>query len=335
MDVRPVLLEVQGLTTHFPLDEGLVRAVEGVSFVLRQGETLGVVGESGCGKSVMARSIMRIVPSPGQIVGGRITYFRPSGMGREAIELTALDPKGNELRNIRGMEISMIFQEPMSSLSPVHTIGEQIIEAVQLHQRFSETAARQAAIEMLAAVAMPEPERILERYSYELSGGMCQKAMIAMALVCHPSLLIADEPTTALDVTTEAQILRLLRSLQQRLDMATLFITHNLGVIAQLTQRVIVMYLGRVVEEADVDALFYNPLHPYTRALLRSIPRPGRRGQERLYAIRGTVPPPYANLAGCPFHPRCPEMQPGLCDVREPAWLHVDAAHWVRCILYE
>ena len=331
---KPVLLEVTDLRTHFHLDEGTVRAVDGTSFTLYRGETLGVVGESGCGKSVMARSIMGIVPSSGRIVGGQIVYNRTMGNVVEAVDLTALDPKGQVMRFIRGMEISMIFQEPMSSLSPVYTIGQQIVEAICLHQPVSKQQARQQAIAMLGQVGMPEPARTIDRYPHQLSGGMCQRAMIAMALSSYPSLLIADEPTTALDVTTEAQILRLMRDLQHKFGMAILFITHNLGVVAQMTERVIVMYLGRVVEEADVDTIFYNPKHPYTQALLRSIPRMGRRGRSRLYSIRGTVPDPYSAPRGCPFHPRCDQIQPGVCDHVDPPWVVIAAEHSVRCVLY-
>lgn len=332
---KPVLLEVKDLQTHFPLAGGLVRAVDGASFNICRGETVGLVGESGCGKSVMARSILRIVPSPGRIVGGQILYHRPVGSLSETVDLTALDPEDYMLRFIRGLEIAMIFQEPMSSLSPVYTIGQHIVEAIRLHQPVSKQQAREQAIAMLGQVGMPDPSRTVDRYPHQLSGGMCQRAMIAIALSCYPSLLIADEPTTALDVTTEAQILQLMLALQHEFGMAILFITHNLGIIAQMTERVLVMYLGRVVEEADVDALFYNPLHPYTQALLRSVPRLGPRDRNaRLYAIRGSVPEPYSTPPGCPFHPRCEQMRPGVCDQQEPPWVQVTADHGVRCVLY-
>lgn len=332
----PTLLEVESLATHFFLDEGVVHAVNGASFVMRAGETLGVVGESGCGKSVMARSILRMVAKPGRIVSGKIMYHRTVGHTRESVDLTTLDPRGEAMRAIRGLEITMVFQEPMSSMSPVHTIGEQITEAILVHQDVTERQAYDRAIEMLANVGMPEPHRTIRRYPHELSGGMCQRAMIAMALSTYPDLLIADEPTTALDVTTEAQILTLMRSLQHRFGMGILFITHNLGVIAQMTERVIVMYLGRVVEDADVNSLFHHPLHPYTQALLRSIPRMGhkRRGQ-RLASVRGMVPNAYAIPRGCPYHPRCTEMRPGICDRVAPPWVNADIHHWVRCVLYQ
>ncbi len=339
--IRKPLLEVEDLHTHFLLDEGTVRAVNGATFALHAGETLGVVGESGCGKSVMARSILRIVPTPGRIVEGRILFHRMAGHLSEAIDLTALDPRGDLMRSIRGLEISMVFQEPMSSLSPVHTIGDQIVEAVQLHQDITEAQAYRQAIAMLDDVGMPEPQRTADRYPHELSGGMCQRAMIAMALCTHPDLLIADEPTTALDVTTEAQILQLMGQLQHRYGMAILFITHNLGVIAQMTERVVVMYLGRVVEDAKVDDLFHRPLHPYTRALLASIPRLGQSigarpkpQRKRLASIRGQVPNAYSIPNGCPFHPRCIAVRPGLCDAAEPPWRAVETEHWVRCVLY-
>ncbi|HEY63850.1 MAG TPA: ABC transporter ATP-binding protein [Caldilineae bacterium] len=335
---RPLLLEVHNLRTYFFLDEGTVRAVDGADFVVYRGQTLGVVGESGCGKSVTARSILRIVPPPGRIVEGKILYHRVSKNGgsqvAETIDLTALDPRGREIRRIRGAEISMVFQEPMTSLSPVHTIGNQIMEAIMLHQNVTKEEAREKAIEMLDRVGMPQPQRTVDRYPHQLSGGMRQRAMIAMALSCHPALLIADEPTTALDVTTEAQILKLMRELQRDLGMAIMFITHNLGVIAQMTEDVIVMYLGKVVEATDVDTLFYNPKHPYTQALLRSIPRVGRKSRERLHVIPGWVPDPYSVPEGCPFHPRCDQVIRGVCEEVEPPYVEVEPGHQVRCHLY-
>ncbi|HQE92175.1 MAG TPA: ABC transporter ATP-binding protein [Anaerolineae bacterium] len=331
----PVLLEVKDLHVHFPGVEGVVRAVDGASFTLHRGETLGLVGESGCGKSVMARSILRIVPSPGRIMAGQILYHRPVGGRAETVELTALDPEDSMLRFIRGLEMALIFQEPQSSLNPVYTIGQQIVEAICLHQPVSKQQALQQAIAMLGQVGMPDAARTVHCYPHQLSGGMCQRAMIALALSCNPNLLIADEPTTALDVTTGAQILELMLDLQHEFGMAILFITHNLGLIAQMTERVLVMYLGRIVEEADVDTLFYHPLHPYTQALLRSIPRLGPRDRHaRLHSIRGTVPEPYATPPGCPFHPRCEQMRPGICDQEEPPWVTITAEHGVRCGLY-
>jgi oligopeptide/dipeptide ABC transporter ATP-binding protein len=340
LDTRPPLLEVRDLKTHFFLDEGTVRAVDGVSFSIKRGQTVGVVGESGCGKSITARSILRIARKPAKIVGGSMRLHREStapGTPGEVIELTSLDPMGAEMRQIRGGEIAMVFQEPMTSLSPVHTIGNQIMEVILLHQQVTEQQARKLTIEMLAKVGMQQPERTIDRYPHQLSGGMRQRAMIAMALSCTPSLLIADEPTTALDVTTEAQILQLMRNLQRELGMAIMFITHNLGVVAQMTEVVIVMYMGRVVEVAAVDNLFYAPKHPYTRALLRSIPKMGLKsagGSTQLESIKGTVPDPYALPKGCPFHPRCADMIRGVCDEIDPPVIPLGDGHEVRCHLY-
>ncbi|MBN1247748.1 MAG: ABC transporter ATP-binding protein [Anaerolineae bacterium] len=340
MDNTDLLIEVKDLKTYFFLDEGTVHAVEDADFDIYRGKTLGVVGESGCGKSVTARSIMRIVPKPGRIIEGQILYHTAVNGGNGhapaggVLDLTQLDPQGNRMRNIRGGEIAMIFQEPMTSLSPVHTIGNQIMEAITLHRDVSDEEARELAIEMLDLVGMPLPSRTVDQYSYELSGGMRQRAMIAMALSCHPSLLIADEPTTALDVTTEAQILKLMRSLQDELGMAIMFITHNLGVIAQMTENVVVMYMGKVVEQADVDTIFHAPVHPYTRALLQSIPRLGQktRDKRRLASIRGMVPDPYALPQGCAFHPRCSAFKAGLCNVQEPEMIQLEPGHRVRCL---
>jgi len=333
-----LLVEIKNLKTYFFLDEGTVRAVDGVEFDIVRGKTLGVVGESGCGKSVTARSVLNIVPKPGKMIEGQILYHRRvNGNGREEIiDLTKLRPQSDEMRNIRGAEIAMVFQEPMTSLSPVHTIGNQIMEVITLHQNVSKEEARKLTIEMLDFVGMPLPSRTVDQYSYELSGGMRQRAMIAMALSCHPSLLIADEPTTALDVTTEAQILKLMRRLQDELGMAIMYITHNLGVIAQMTESVVVMYMGKVVEQADVDTIFYEPAHPYTRALLQSIPRLGQqtRDRRRLASIRGMVPDPYALPKGCTFHPRCSARIPGVCDRVEPQVVEIEPGHKVRCLLY-
>lgn len=335
------LLEVRNLKTYYMLDQGTVRAVDGVDFTVKRGQTVGIVGESGCGKSVMARSILRIVPAPGQIVEGEILFHRShrNGSGTSVVDMAQIDAKGAEARSIRGGEISMVFQEPMTSLSPVHTIGSQIIEAITLHQDISKQEAREQTIEVLTRVNMPQPNRIIDRYPHQLSGGMRQRAMIAMALSCRPALLIADEPTTALDVTTQAQILTLMRQLQDDLGMAIVFITHDLGVIAQMVDYVVVMYLGRVVEMADVDTIFYNPQHPYTQSLLRSIPRLGRKSAhgitDKLTAIRGTVPDPYSIPDGCPFHPRCRKAIKGVCDKKDPPFLQTEPGHQVRCVLYE
>jgi oligopeptide/dipeptide ABC transporter ATP-binding protein len=339
---RDTLLSVRNLHTHFPGDEGTVKAVDGVSFDLRPGATLGIVGESGCGKSVTARSILGIVDRPGRIVAGEI-YFRRrpangggGGAGREEmIDLAKLPPNGPEIRAIRGAEIALIFQEPMSSFSPVHTIGNQIVEVIMLHQRVDRRQARARAIEMLRRVGVSSPEERVGQLSNQLSGGLRQRAMIAMALSCNPILLIADEPTTALDVTTQTQILELMRQLQREDGMAIMLITHDLGVVAEMCTDVVVMYLGRVVEQAPVDEIFHSPKHPYTRSLLRSIPRIRSGARERLTPIAGAVPHPYDRPTGCPFHPRCPDFMPGTCDRREPALRAVGEQHAVSCFLYE
>jgi oligopeptide/dipeptide ABC transporter ATP-binding protein len=331
------LIKVRDLKVYFYLDEGTVRAVEGVSFDIERGRTLGIVGESGCGKSVTSQAIMRIVPPPGEIVQGNVLFYRYGENGSaEGIELAQLDPLGAEICSIRGNEIAIIFQEPMTSLSPVHSIGDQITEVIILHQKVGKAEAREKAVEMLARVGFPKPERRVDAYPHQLSGGLRQRAMIAMALSCHPSLLIADEPTTALDVTTEAQILDLMKDLQQEFGMAILYITHNLGVIAEMADDVVVMYLGRDVELAPVDDIFYEPYHPYTRALLRSIPRIGLKSRERLHAIIGAVPDPYSIPQGCPFHPRCSDFVPGKCDLdQEAPFVQIKPGHSVRCWLYE
>lgn len=325
------LLDVKDLKTHFFTDEGLVKAVDGVNLSLKRGETLCVVGESGCGKSVTARSILRIVPSPGEIVSGEINFRQRNGA---AIDLAQVNPKGREIRYIRGGEISMIFQEPMSSLSPVHTIGSQIMEAILLHLPVTKQEARKRAAFLLDLVGIPRPGEQLDAYSFELSGGMRQRAMIAIALACEPQLLIADEPTTALDVTTQANILDLIRELQQATGMAVLFITHDLGVVAEIADEVVVMYLGRDVESGDVDAIFHDPKHPYTRALLQSIPRYDSRENKRLYSIRGTVPHPFDRPSGCPFHPRCDDFIADQCDSIDPHRRMVSPNHNARCLLY-
>ncbi len=335
-----LLIEVKDLKTYFFLDEGTVRALDGVDFNIWRGQTIGVVGESGCGKSVTARSILRIVPRPGRIVSGEITLYRKLGGNGSAqleeVKLSELDPTGPVMRGIRGAEIALVPQEPMASLSPVYTIGNQISEAITLHQRVDKDEARAKAIQMLDLAGFPKPKERIDSYPHQLSGGLRQRAVIAMALSCHPSLLIADEPTTALDVTTEAQILRLMRSLQGELGMAIMFITHNLGVVAQMCEDVVVMYMGRVVEEATVDDIFHNAKHPYTQALLRSIPRLGQKtqGRRQLESIRGTVPGPYSRPKGCAFHPRCSQRIRGVCDQDLPPWVEVEPGHKVRCVLY-
>jgi peptide/nickel transport system ATP-binding protein len=331
------LLSVRSLKTYFYPDEGLVRAVDGVSFDVAPGGTLGIVGESGCGKSVTARSILRIVDRPGRIIEGEIRFRRrpTNGAAAEVVDLAKLEPNGAEMRAIRGAEIALIFQEPMSSFSPVHSVGSQIVEAILLHQPVGRREARDKAIEMLRRVGVPSPEQRVDQLSNQLSGGLRQRAMIAMALSCHPTLLIADEPTTALDVTTQTQILELMRQLQHEDGMAIMLITHDLGVVAEMATDVAVMYLGRVVEQAPVDAIFHAPRHPYTRALLRSIPRMRVRSRERLTPIAGAVPHPYDRPTGCPFHPRCENFMAGTCDRRTPSLRPVGDHHAVSCFLYE
>jgi oligopeptide/dipeptide ABC transporter ATP-binding protein len=305
--------------------------VDGASFDVRPRRTLGIVGESGCGKSVTARSILRIVERPGRIVDGTIV-LRRDGAGE--VDLACLDPTGPEMRQIRGGDIALIFQEPMTSFSPVHTIGSQIVETVRLHQGVGKRQARERAVEALRLVGVPSPERRVDEYAFQLSGGLRQRAMIALALSCSPRILIADEPTTALDVTTQAQILALLADLQRREGMAIILITHNLGVVAEMCDEVAVMYLGRVVEQGSVDAIFHDPKHPYTRALLRSMPSSKARVRSRLPVIEGSIPHPYNRPPGCPFHPRCPDFMPGRCDQIEPPSVEVGDRHDTACLLY-
>ncbi len=326
-DTQP-LLEINNLKTHFFTDDGVVRAVDGVTFSIAKGETLAVVGESGCGKSIMAFSTMRLIPSPpGQIVDGEI-LFHSSGSDTP-IDLTKLDARGAQIRNIRGNEIAMIFQEPMTSLSPVHTIGNQIGEAIELHQNVNKKEARKRSAEILRKVRLPEPERQLDAYPHELSGGMRQRAMIAMALSCNPSLLIADEPTTALDVTVQAQILDLMVSLQEEIGMSILLITHDLGVVAWMADNVAVMYLGKIVEYSDVRTIFKNPKHPYTKGLLNSIPKIGQK--DKLVPIEGSVPDPFERPIGCSFAPRCPYAM-DKCKT-EPMLEEIRPGHQVSCWL--
>jgi peptide/nickel transport system ATP-binding protein len=321
------LLDVKNLKTYFFTDEGVVRAVDGVDLYVKQGETLGVVGESGCGKSVTALSIMKLIPQPpGKIVEGEILY--------NGVNLVTLP--ANRMRKIRGKEISMVFQEPMTSLNPVFTCGEQIAEALRLHEGLGRREAMDKTVDMLKLVHIPNAERRVKEYPHQLSGGMRQRIMIAMALSCNPKLLIADEPTTALDVTIQAQILELLNELKAKLKMAVMLITHDMGVIAETAQRVVVMYAAKVAEEAPVSDLFKEPLHPYTQGLLRSIPRIDLAATERrrLETIPGTVPTLRGEIApGCRFAPRCPFVK-SVCTEKDPVLKEVKPGHKVSCWLY-
>ncbi len=335
------VLRIKDLHTYFYTVVGVAKALNGVTLDIPYGKVLGIVGESGCGKSVTALSAMQLVLPPGRIVKGEIILNRIRKQGNgflvtDEVNITNLHPRGPIMRSIRGAEIAMIFQEPMTSLNPSYTVGNQIMEAILLHQDVSEQEARDRAIDILRRVELPNADAVVDRYPHQLSGGMRQRAMIAMALSCTPALLIADEPTTALDVTTEAEILELMRELQAQMGMTIAFITHNLGVVAQMCDEVAVMYLGRVVETAPVETIFYDPRHPYTAALLQSIPRIGSRTKKRLEPIRGVVPDPYANVPGCPFHDRCNAFMPGTCDVRVPALMPLPDSdhHEVRCFLH-
>ncbi len=317
------LIEIKDLMTSFFTADGELRAVEGVNFEIEEGKTLGLVGESGCGKSVTALSIMRLIPSPpGKVVGGQVLL-----RGRDLLKLN-----GSAMRKVRGNEISMVFQEPMTSLNPVFTIGNQIAEAIRLHQGLNRKETRDKVIEMLRLVKIADPETRIKDYPHQLSGGMRQRVMIAMALSCNPSLLIADEPTTALDVTIQAQILELIGELQERLGMALLLITHDLGVVAEQAHDVAIMYAGKIVERARPEVLFSHPLHPYTVGLLNSIPGMKGEKKKRLEAIPGVVPSPLELPGGCRFRDRCPKAG-GICAGTEPELVEKDKGHWVSCYM--
>ncbi len=354
-----MLVEIQDLRVEFDVRAGIVKGVDGVTFDIKRGQTLGIIGESGCGKSVTARAILQMIPKPGKITNGQVLYYRKvRGNGQsettEIVNITKLDPDGSTIREIRGGEIGMIFQEPMSSLTPVYTagthineavslhrlipirkVGDQIAETIQAHRKITRQEAREIAIEMLRRVGIPKPQERVNSYPHQLSGGQRQRVMIAIALSCQPAMLIADEPTTALDVSIEAQILDIMRELQETVDMAIMFITHNLGVIAEMAKEIVVMYMGKQVERANTVDLFYEPLHPYTRALLKSIPKVGKKTGERLASIEGMVPDPFNLPTGCVFHPRCPSFMPGKCDKIAPTWKQVQGNHWVSCLLYQ
>jgi oligopeptide/dipeptide ABC transporter ATP-binding protein len=324
-----LLLDVRNLEVFFHIEQGIVRAVDGVSFDIKRGRSLGIVGESGCGKSVTSLALMLLHSQPeGKIEGGNIFYYREPD---KPIDIAKLGIHSEEIRNIRGNEIAMIFQEPMTSLNPVYTIGQQIMEAILLHQDVDNAKAREIAIDMLDKVRISAPNRVIDQYPTQLSGGMRQRAMIATALSCNPMLLIADEPTTALDVTIEAAILKLIKDLQEEFGISLLIITHDLGVIGEMADEVVVMYVGKIVEKATIRALFENPLHPYTKALFRS--RPEMQQKERLASIRGSVPNPYLLPKGCVFEPRCDEAMP-ICKEERPPYFNIDG-HNAACWLYE
>ncbi len=329
------LLSIRDLKTYFVMDEGTSMAVDGVSFDVYPGQVVGVVGESGCGKSVTIKSVLQIVQKPGKIVGGEVRWRWEAGTKAEDVtDILTYDAQGKEMRSVRGAEIALIPQEPMAAFSPVHTVGSQIVEAIRLHIDVSKKEAQAMAIERLHEVGMPSPEQRMDAYSWELSGGLRQRAMIAMALSCNPRLLIADEPTTAIDVTTQAQVLNLLRRLQNELNMSIIFITHDLGVIAQIADYVVVMYLGRIVETGPVDDIFHNPQHPYTIALLESIPTIHSASKEFLPTIEGSIPHPFNRPPGCPFFPRCTSFMRGTCDRYTPTLQPVNERQSVSCFLH-
>ncbi|MEA2007561.1 MAG: ABC transporter ATP-binding protein [Chloroflexota bacterium] len=326
------LLKVKDLKISFKTDEGIVTAVDGINFSVKQGQTLGIVGESGSGKSVSTWSIMQLLPKNSIIdKNSSIQFQLKSG---KVVEITKLRQNCRELRELRGGEVALIFQEPMSSFSPVYTIGNQITEAVLQHRDVSKEEAQEIAIDMLDQVGISNPRQRFKQYPFELSGGMRQRAMIAVALSMNPSLLIADEPTTSLDVTIQAQILELMNQLQEELGMAIIFITHNLGVIAQVADEIEVMYLGKILERGTTKEIINQPQHPYTKALLKAIPRLDHIG-ERLTAISGDIPSPLSRPTGCPFHTRCEKMMPGICDVKMPNPTQLSDTHIVYCFLHE
>jgi len=323
------LLSVRDLRVSFRMDEGTVRAVDGVSFDVFPGQVVGIVGESGCGKSVTTRAVLQLIDPPGRITSGEILYRQ----GNTPIDLARQSPRGRMMRDLRGADIALIPQEPMAAFSPVHTVGAQIVEALMLHERLSRSAARDRTVELFGDVGISMAESRIDAYSWQLSGGLRQRAMIAMALSCKPRLLIADEPTTAIDVTTQAQILALLRDLKAKYQTAIIFITHDLGVIAQMANYVIVMYLGRVMEEGPVDDIFHAPRHPYTKALLRSIPSAQAETRTTLPAIAGALPHPFNRPSGCPFHPRCADAEPGRCTTLVPTLHALGPRRSVSCFL--
>jgi peptide/nickel transport system ATP-binding protein len=357
--MNDTLIDIKDLRVEFDVRAGIIKAVDGVSFDIKRGQTMGVIGESGCGKSMTARAILQMIPKPGKITHGEVLYYRKVKSDGETetvdvVNITKLHSDGDLIRQIRGGEIGMIFQEPMSSLTPVYTagthinealylhwltplkkVGDQMAETVQAHRKITKQEAREISIDMLRRVGIPKPEQRVDSYPHQLSGGQRQRVMIAIALSCQPGMLIADEPTTALDVSIEAQILDIMRDLQKNVNMAIMFITHNLGVIAEMAEEITVMYMGKQVERAKTVNMFYDPKHPYTRALLKSIPHVGKKTRERLAVIEGMVPDPFNLPIGCVFHPRCPSFMPGKCDKIVPTWKQLKDDHWVSCLLYE
>ncbi len=327
------ILKLSDVRVEFKLPEGQLVAVDGINFTLHKGEILGIVGESGCGKSVMSKAILNIVPRPGRVSGDIQLLERDGNRLGRPVNIAAMKPNSREIRGSRGNDIAMIFQEPMAAFSPVHTIGQQIMEALLLHRTRDKKEARQIAISMIRKVGIANPEQRIDEYVHQLSGGMRQRAMIAMALSCNPSILIADEPTTALDVTIQAQVLDLMKELQRETGMAILYITHDLGVIAEICDAVAVMYLGQIMEKADTDTLFHHPLHPYTRALLASIPRVDDKTRARLFTIDGSVPVPIDLPDRCPFYDRCRAVNPEMCGKGRPPLIEVEPGHFVRCHL--
>ncbi len=330
-EVSDPILEIKNLHTYFFLERGTVKAVNGVDLALARQSTLGIVGESGCGKSITAMSVMQLIKSPpGRIVEGEILLHREGGQA--PIDIARLDPQGQQMRAIRGKEIAVIFQEPMTSLNPLHSVGDQIAEVVKLHQKVGDAEAQQRALEMLEKVQISEPKRRLKQYPHQLSGGMRQRVMIAMALSCNPSILIADEPTTALDVTVQAQILELMQTLKRDFRSSIMLITHNLGVVSQMADHVAVMYLGKVVEYAETRPIFHKPLHPYTMGLLNSVPVLGKK-KGQLVPIKGMVPTPDMKITGCPFADRCPYVK-AICRQEMPQLLEIEPGHKAACWLY-
>lgn len=320
------ILEIDNLAVTFQNDEGLVNALNGVSFSIKKGQAVGIVGESGCGKSVTSASILRLLPTTANITGGSIKYRKDE----EVVEIDRLKANSREMRKIRGAEISMIFQEPMTAFSPVHTIGDQISESIIFHKKVDKTEAREQAIELLQKVGISKPKQRVDEYPFQFSGGMRQRAMIAMGLACNPNLLIADEPTTALDVTIQAQVLKLMKDMQKDFNLSLMLITHDLGVIAHMVDYVNVMYLGRVVEAGPIEAIFDNPTHPYTQDLLKSIPKiTGTKG--KLSSIEGSVPDSYSLPSGCPFHTRCKKVIGNECKEKAPSLIEIEADHFVSC----